>query len=181
MSGCIGVTEGNGNLRVMPRPIHYRARSAHRAADVYAAMVSRDVLEARLAALGGKDAALLEHSADADEAHYRLRHGLAADQLPPVARALLPNNLVIERSESWRRDGEGLYSGEVRVTMPGNPGQVNGGMTLAESGGGSELVIEGRVEISVPLIGGKIEEIVAAQVCQLLSVETDFALARVRT
>lgn len=158
----------------MPRPISYRTRSPHPVDALYAAMTDRSQLEARLAELGGKNAALLEHSADSDGARYRLRHGLAAEQLPAVARTFLPNDLVIERTETWRRNGEGSYRGDVQVNIPGTPGKVGGSQTLDDTGSGTELVMNGEVEVPVPFIGGKVEEIVAEQVERLLAAEHDF-------
>ncbi|MGI8797997.1 MAG: DUF2505 domain-containing protein [Pseudonocardia sp.] len=159
----------------MPRPIRYRTRSTHPADALYAAMVNRDQLEARLAELGGKGAELLEHTVGDGSARYRLRHGLAADQLPPVARVFMPDDLVIERTETWRHDGESRYTGDVQVSIPGTPGKVSGSQTLGSSeDGGSELAIDGQVEIPVPFIGGKIEDIVATQVGQLLGAENEF-------
>lgn len=158
----------------MPRPIRYRTRSTHPADALYAAMVDRDQLQARLAELGGKGAELLEHTVDDGGARYRLRHGLAADQLPPLARAFMPDDLMIERTETWRHDGESRYTGDVQVSIPGTPGKVGGSQTLSAVDGGSELVIDGQVEIPVPFIGGKIEDIVATQVGQLLGAENEF-------
>ncbi len=158
----------------MPRPIRYRTRSRYPADELYAAMIDRDQLQARLAELGGEGAELLELAADDAGARYRLRHGLASDQLPAVARTFMPDDLQIERTETWRHDGEGRYSGDVQVSIPGTPGKVGGTQRLSDVDGGSELVIDGEVQVSVPLVGGKIEEIVAEQVVRLLAAENDF-------
>lgn len=159
----------------MPRPIRYRTRCPYPTDALYAAMVDRDQLQARLAELGGEGAELLEYTVDDGSARYRLRHGLAADQLPPMARAFLPTDLVIERTETWRHEGEGRYRGDVAVNIPGTPGKVGGSQTLgAAEGGGSELVMNGEVEVPVPFIGGKIEDIVAEQVERLVAAEAEF-------
>ena len=49
-------------------------------------------------------------------------------------------------------------------------------MRLADNGAGSEFEVHADVEVKVPLIGGKIEEIVAEQVRQLLEAETAFTV-----
>lgn len=158
----------------MSRPIRFRSRSAHPADAVYAATVDHDQLIARLAELGGHGAELLDHSANADGAQYRLRHGLAADELPAMARTFLPSDLVIERTETWQREGAGRYRGDVEVSIPGTPGKVGGRQTLADADGGSELVMNGHVEVPVPFIGGKIEDIIVEQVERLVAAETNF-------
>jgi hypothetical protein len=56
----------------MSRQFDYRATPPHPAAAVFAAMVDADCLRARLAQLGGRNAALLEHEADAEHARFLL-------------------------------------------------------------------------------------------------------------
>ncbi|WP_219413320.1 DUF2505 domain-containing protein [Pseudonocardia nigra] len=161
----------------MPRPIDYRSTSQYRADDVYATMVDPEYLRARLARLGGPRAELLEHSAYADGARYRLQHGLDAKDMPSTVRSMLPGDLTIERAESWVREESGRYAGEVQVTIHGTPASAVGGMRLHDADGGdSELLVHAEVTVKVPLIGGKIEGIVAEQVESLLAAETGFTL-----
>ena len=91
----------------MPRQFDYRATSPQPAEKVFAAMVDADCLRARLAALGGRDAALLEHTADADSARFRVQHGLDPSDMPQAVRSFLPPDFIINRLETWRRTGEG--------------------------------------------------------------------------
>ena len=49
-------------------------------------------------------------------------------------------------------------------------------MRLADTAAGSELVIRADVVVRVPLLGGKIEAVIADQVQQLLAAETAFTL-----
>ena len=94
--------------------------------------------------------------------------------LPSLVRTVLPGDVVIEREESWRRDGPGSYTGDTRVTIPGTPGSATGVMRLRDTGEGSELHIRIEVTVKVPLIGGKIEEMVTGQVKDLLESESTF-------
>ncbi|MHA6792411.1 DUF2505 domain-containing protein [Pseudonocardia bannensis] len=168
----------------MARSIDYRSTSLHPADEVYATMVDPDYLQARLERLGGPGAALLEHSADVHGARYRLRHGLDAEHLPAIVQKVLTGDIVIERSESWTRRGEGHYDGEVTVRIPGTPAAASGWMRLADlngaDAGNSELVVHADVTVKVPLIGGKIEDTIAEQVTRLLASETAFTLDYLR-
>lgn len=157
--------------------MEYRATSHHTAAEVYATMVDKDYLTARLEQMGGKDARLMEHRADAEGARYSLRHGLDARELPPAVAALLPGNLVIERVESLRRVAEGQYSGDVTVTIRGTPASAAGWMRLTDRApSGSELHIYADVVVQIPFFGGKIEAVIAEQITTLLGAETRFTL-----
>jgi Protein of unknown function (DUF2505). len=159
----------------MARQIDYRSTSEYPADEVYATMVDPDYLRARLEQIGGKGAALLEHHADAEGAKYRLRHGLDAKHLPSVVRSVLPGDLVIERVESWTQQSAGRYAGEVEVIIRGTPASAVGGMRLRDTDGtASELLVRADVTVRVPLIGGKIEAVVAEQVQNLLKAETAF-------
>lgn len=160
----------------MSRQFDYRAPSELPAATVFAAMTDADCIRARLTTLGGPGAALLEHTADAEAARFRVRHGLNTDDVPPAIRPFLPGNLVIDRLETWRRADEGRYEGTAQVAVPGTPASATAVMRLADGVGGSTLEVRSDVTVAVPLFGGRIEETVGAQINQLLAAETAFTL-----
>jgi Protein of unknown function (DUF2505) len=163
----------------MSRQSEYRSTSEYSAERVFTTSVDADVLRDRLEKVGGKDAALLEHTADADGARFRVRQALDPRDLPPIVRNLLSGDIVIERTETWTRSGPGAYRGDAQVLIKGTPASATGTMSLRDTGGGSELVVRTDVTVQVPIIGGKIEGVVAEQVKSLLAVETDFTLARI--
>jgi hypothetical protein len=161
----------------MARSIDYRSASQYAAEDVYSVMTDPDYLRARLERLGGPGAGLLEHDADTDAARYRVRHGLNAKDLPSMVRNVLAGDIVIERTETWTRQDTGRYAGEVDVLIRGTPASAAGGMRLRDvAAGGSELLVKAEATVRVPLVGGKIESIIAEQVTRLLAEETAYTL-----
>ena|SRR5690349_2531693 len=160
----------------MSRQFDYRATPPHPADVVFAAMVDADCLRARLAKLGGRNAALLEHEADAEHARFRVQHGLEPDDMPSAVRSFLPSDFKIVRLETWRRGGEGLYTGTADVDVPGTPADASGQMGLRDAGTGSELRIRTDVTVKVPLLGSRIEGSVGEQILKLLAAETAFTL-----
>ena len=160
----------------MSRQFDYRAMPPQPAAAVFAAMVDADCLRARLAALGGRNAALLEHEADADGARFRVRHGLDPSDMPQAVRSFLPSDFVIHRLETWRRSADGHYTGMADVDVPGTPASASGQMGLRDAGTGSELRIRTDVTVRVPLFGSRIEGSVGEQILKLLDAETAFTL-----
>jgi hypothetical protein len=104
---------------------------------------------------------------------YRLRHGVAAKNLPPAVRTILGGDLTIDRAETWQPDGD-RFTGTVRVTIPGMPGDLTGDMTLADTADGSEHLVLGKVSVPIPLVGGRVEESVSEQIGKLLDAEHRF-------
>ncbi|HEX5121402.1 MAG TPA: DUF2505 domain-containing protein [Pseudonocardiaceae bacterium] len=158
----------------MARRIDHRSRSRWDAHTVYTALVDEGYLKQRLAALGGQHAELLQRTVDANGATLKLRHGVAAESLPQAVRVLLGGDLRIDRTETWRADPAGGYTGSVAVTIPSMPGQLGGKQRLRDTAEGSELIVDGSVEIPIPFVGGRIEETVAGQIGTLLDSEHSF-------
>lgn len=138
---------------------------------MYAALVDEGYLRDRLAVLGGEEAELVTFTTTGQSTTYQLRQGVAAEHLPSIARGALGGDLVITRTETWTEAG---LTGTVEGVLNGVSGRIEGTITLADTAGGSELHLVGQVKVGIPLIGGKIEGLVADQVAKLLDKETEF-------
>lgn len=157
----------------MASRIEHRADLDAPASRVHAALVSTDYLTDRLAAIGGPDAALVEHTASGDAVTYRLRQMVPAADLPSIARSVLRGDLVVERTEKWSPSGSG-YAGTTSARVGGVPGEITGAYALTDTASGSSWRTEGTVKVKVPLVGGKIEGVIAEQVTRLLAAEARF-------
>jgi len=160
----------NGNLPFMPSRFEHRATFAATADDVFSILVDEAFLTARLRDIGGKAAALLDHKVDGTNAAYRLRQGVDASKLPGAVKSILNGDLVVEREERWRG-----FESAGRATINGVPAQISSRGQLSARGDGAELLIRAEVKVSIPLIGGKIEKVVAEQVTKLLAAEAEYA------
>jgi len=94
-----------------------------------------------------------------------------AEHLPSIAKSLLGGDLVIHRVEVWTGAGT---TGTVEVTLNGVPGRLDGTIVLADDAGGSRMTLTGQVKVSIPLMGGKLEAMIAEQVAALLDKENEF-------
>lgn len=175
-----GGTFVNGNLRPMTRRIEHRSTNDWPAARVFAALIDVECLRDRLDALSGQRAALVAHEPSSDEngARYQVRHSIALNTLPSAARALVHDDLTLDRSESWRPSDEG-HAGELAAEVRGVPCSITSSMWLHDlpaAGGtpGCELVVSGTVRVGVPLVSGKLEDLAAEQVQKLLAEEEQF-------
>ncbi|MBP2475971.1 hypothetical protein JOF53_004843 [Crossiella equi] len=149
------------------------------ASRVAATMVDETYLRDRLAAVGGTKAELIsltdngKSAAEGKETTVKLRQGIPADKLPSFVRTLVPGDLVIERTETWRPTGEGATA-SVHATVSGAPATIE--CSISVSGAGESCRVAGRLQVSVPLpfVGGKVEKAVIEQVKRLLDTEHEF-------
>jgi hypothetical protein len=160
----------NGNLPCMPSRFEHRATFAATVDTVYATLVDQDFLTSRLRDIGGKGATLLGHEKIDDGVVIRLRQGVDASRLPGAVRSILSGDLVVEREERWRG-----HESAGRATINGVPAEIRSRTRLSAHGAGSELVTSAEVKVGIPLIGGKIEKVVAEQVTKLLAAEAEYA------
>lgn len=172
-------TVAKGNLRSMARRIEHRSTSEWPAARVYEALIDIDYLTDRLEEIGGSSAELVQHVTTDDGVRFQMRHGVQADSLPSMARTVVGGDLTIDRSESWRREQDGHYAGEIAAEIAGAPCSITGSMwlrDLAEPAGSaiSEFVVSGSVRVNVPFVGGKLEDLIVDQVQKLLADEERF-------
>jgi Protein of unknown function (DUF2505) len=150
--------------------MEHRARFATPADVVYAAITDPAFVAARLEALGGKDAAVVNRTESAGSVTYQLRQGLAAEHLPSAVRSLLKGDLVVHRTETWQPD----HTGVVKATVQGVPGEINGRSRLSGAAGGTDWLTSLEIRVSIPLVGGKIEKSIGEQVVTLLAREAEF-------
>lgn len=158
----------------MSTRFEHRATFSAPAAAVHSALVDRAYLVQRLQDLGGRGAELIEHTTSGDEVHFQLRQGVAAERLPGAVRSLLKGDLIVEREERWRADGTG-FAAVGKATIDGVPGEINSRTRLADRpDGGCEQVITAEVRVGIPLVGGKLESVIAQHVGKLMAAESEF-------
>jgi Protein of unknown function (DUF2505) len=158
----------------MTSRIEHRAELPYGVSEVFAAQSSKPALLARLANLGGDNAALLDYTTLPDGVRYHLRQGVSAEKLPSLVRTLHPGDLFVDRHESWTTAGEN-YAGIATATVTGMPGEITARTDLKAEGEHTVLHITGEVKIRLPLVGGKLESFVAEQITQLLTRETEYS------
>ncbi|GAW51144.1 uncharacterized protein PD653_4441 [Nocardioides sp. PD653] len=92
------------------------------------------------------------------------------DDLPAFARTFAGDSTRAIQREVW----EDSTSGTLRIEAPGKPSEINGTITLRPEGSGSREIIELDLKIKVPLIGGKLEKLLADRVTA--GVESDHSV-----
>jgi hypothetical protein len=78
-------------------------------------------------------------------------------QVPSFARRFVGDTIDLVQREEWITPTEATF--EVRI--PGKPGEMNGKAVLVQAGPDAVETVTMDVRISVPLVGGKLEDLVA--------------------
>jgi Protein of unknown function (DUF2505) len=97
----------------------------------------------------------------------RLEEAHATHRIPSFAQRLVGNEIRFVQEESWTSPS----SAAVRVTIPGKPGDMVGSTTLTQAGDDVVQHIDLDVKVGIPLVGGKVEDLVAGFVVQAFDAE----------
>lgn len=155
----------------MARRIEFRTAYGHPAERVMAALTDETFVRERLTQIGGRASELMSFTVDGGAMTAVMRQGIDAEHLPGVVRRVAPNGVTIERTETWHA---GTLRGTVDAEVRGFTGRLNATASLGDTPAGSELVIDGEVKVGVPLVGGRIEAVVAEELERLFQAEGKF-------
>jgi Protein of unknown function (DUF2505) len=134
--------------------------------QIHAAFGREDYWLARIAA-GDATTTLDSLIVDADgTVSVRATQHLGRQLLPGLIAKLVPGDLKIVNSETWRPDGNGQVRGQVSVSASGGLGSGLAQGWLAPAGNGSQLRLAVKVEVKIPLIGGKLEKSIGANLAE---------------
>ncbi len=92
-----------------------------------------------------------------DGMEVRLEQAHGTDRIPSFARKLVGDEIRFVQEESWSSSS----AADIHVTIPGKPGDMTGGATLSQSGDDVVEHVELAVKVSIPIVGGKVEGLVA--------------------
>jgi uncharacterized protein YndB with AHSA1/START domain len=87
--------------------------------------------------------------------------------LPSFARTFAGESTQAIQREEWRS----ATSGQLSIESPGRPARATGTIRLEPRGAGTTEVVELEITVKVPLIGGKLEKLMADKVAAGMDVE----------
>lgn len=87
--------------------------------------------------------------------------------LPAIAKKIAGDTTQAIITEQWP-DARG---GAMEIATPGKPTSATGTITLVEAGTGTSEVVELEIKVKVPLIGGKLEALMADTIRTGIEVE----------
>ena len=83
--------------------------------------------------------------------------------IPGFARAFAGETTRSITTERWRDGSAGEWAADFTVETPGKPSSIYGTRRLVADGDGTLDTFEGEAKAKLPLIGGKIENLIASQ------------------
>jgi hypothetical protein len=90
-----------------------------------------------------------------------------AEGLPGFAKKFVGDEINIVAREQWTA----IDRADLHVTIPGKPGEMTGTLTLSESGGVTTYTADVAIKVNIPLVGGKIESLIADMLRKALLAE----------
>lgn len=96
-----------------------------------------------------------------------VRQTQATRKIPPMAQKLIGEHVEIVQREQWTGDRGGTFE----MGIPGKPGHLRGTVTLQQQGDVCVQSYDGEVKVNVPLVGGKLEGLVADLLRKALAAE----------
>ena len=127
------------------------------AAEVLAMLTTREFRERVCAAQRA-----LDHSVELEGtgvgSRVRITRTQSLQGAPAVATKVAGDSVQLVQTEHWVRPD----AAEFALEIPGKPGSLTGGIELRDLGGSTEEVFSGELKVSIPLIGGKLEQLIAS-------------------
>ena len=96
--------------------------------------------------------------------------------LPPIARTVVPVDMIITRKQHFdrydhdRNRAEGTYS----ASIPHGPGSFGGQYFLTETDAGSKLRLASVCKVYLPFVGGALEDLILHHIKLLFDAEEAF-------
>jgi hypothetical protein len=164
----------------MPRSFELSAEYAVSVEDLHQAFAEADYWRARLADIP-VDKAKLEsirvggESGDDGTIEVVTLQEVHSQNLPAMVTQLHRGDLYFRREEMWGPVTDGVATASVKGSIVDTPVYVAGTAELSPiAGGGASLTFHVSIHVRIPLIGGKVENIIGAHLAELVSREQRF-------
>jgi hypothetical protein len=159
----------------MPRSFDLSADYRYTVEQVHLAFSDEHYWLARLNDSGADAVTLDSMTVNADGGvEIATTQALRPDRLPALVTQFHRGELRIVRNEKWSPVRGGEASAVFSGAVPGAPVSVRGRAALEPTPSGSRLVFNATVEVSVPMVGGKIEGFIGSQLAELVIAEQRF-------
>lgn len=132
------------------------------AASVIKMFSDKTYFERKYKALGFSGIEVLEHSLDANRFRIKVRYSAKSDApIPDFAKKFLGDGSVVTQTDAWNLQEK---TGRIEAEIRGVPVKVSAEMVLRDEGAGSSNNLKWTVSCGIPLIGGKLEQVVAGDI-----------------
>lgn len=161
----------------MPRNMVFDIDVAVPAAEMYRQFTTRDYWEDLVTFYRGNGSRteIAHFSSDGTGTDVSFNHIMSADDLPGIARPVVPGTFVVTREQHFEpfHSERNQAAGRYRARIPA-PVEVTGDYLLHDTDAGSRMRLETFCKARVPLIGGQIEQLVIGGLKLLFAREGEF-------
>ena len=125
-------------------------------ADVYAMLADPDFRQSSAAAMGVISADVTI-TPQGEGMNVHIDQVQPTEGVPGFAKKFAGETTRAVQTEEWSSPA----GGTITIETPGKPTSIKGTLSLDESGGRTTETLEAEVKVKVPLIGGKLESLMA--------------------
>jgi hypothetical protein len=141
---------------------------------VWAMLTDPEYLRAKLAATDALEFDLVECTATPDGGFRIVTQRTVEADIPGFAKKVFKPVNSLTQIEDWQPETDGVRQGTWRIETKGVPVSTGGTGRLEPTPIGAVQHIEGKIKVSVPLIGGRLEKFVFDQANKTMETEHDF-------
>ncbi len=109
----------------------------------------------------------VRHDVRIDGDDVRIDQWLPTAGVPSFARKIVGEETNLVVTETWTSPTEA----DLTYEIPGKPGEIHGTLKLTPSGDGAVKTVDLTVKVGVPLVGGKLEDLIADLITKAMQVE----------
>jgi hypothetical protein len=141
--------------------------------EVFAALTDFEAVKSKYEAIGQSEVQLVRRDEGEDGSVTLVTTRVVPLELPGFAKKVLSPKQHVTQTDVWSgADGKGLRTGTFTVEAKGTPVRLQGTLQLVPRGAkGCTNTTDVTVECKVPLIGGKIADLVAGDTRRALDHE----------
>jgi hypothetical protein len=134
----------------------HEMRYAAAPSDVHA-MLAEQTFRERVAEAAGAFSHDVRITPDGDGMTVVVDQKQHDHNIPSFAKKVVGDTIHVVQTEHWS-DGT---QADLDVKIPGKPGHMKGTVTLAPDGDGTVETVDAEIKVHIPLIGGKLEKLIA--------------------
>ena len=99
--------------------------------------------------------------------------------MPDFVKKLTGDTVKVKQTEKWSGPAaDGSRTADVKVSIIGQPAEMNGTATLTPGADGTAFDLVGDVKVSIPFLGKKIEPEVAKAIIASLDEEVEYGMTK---
>lgn len=145
---------------------------------VFDCFANTDFIHAKYAGQGASQIMLLDAAQSGDEFRFTFSRDVPVQvDVPAFARSLVPATITLVQTDIWNR-ATGV--GSLDIVFKGMPVSLHCAMTLDDRGEHALQTLDFDIRVSVPLVGGKLEKLLADDLQLKFAHDTEVSLGLMR-